>query len=455
MLVVFMGAAVAVYLVDKGLKSAQEPGYCPAEAVWSAFTPDFPAFVTAASQTDVARQAPELEWPLYHDVRVLFQAVTGTSLTGLRWRVFFGPKALMGQGANGRGLCVRPGVLLRVMEWGRRVFVGPRAEQGVRARGTVFYGWREGFLIVSMSREYVAAALQGAVPAFDMGPAAPRSLDISWRRPPEGALRVLAEDGLPVSGWVRGNVAARGEPLTLVGVWPSSPVLSIAGTTPSGLCSTFSWLSEALNRWPPLANGKALMSLVLDNWGCKAMPDGWDKNVAECAFALMDMDTTQALPVPELALVLRQRGPLRGTHPLKPLAPEGDTVLYEWQEHPGQVMPLAGEKLGLCLGRYERDWLATTRESLMAALIGKLRPAGPANADMTVNVNWSKLAALGKVLALRAADFELLPRMSVSDVKVQFVPLLQAVARLGELQVRFHAGGDRMVFDGFLAIQTE
>jgi len=452
-------AALAISLlalagIDAGLKSHGYVGYYPQNAAWVAGAADFPAFRANLAQTDVARRLAETNVPLLDDLEGLFREMTGMRPTPRRWRLWLGSWLLVARSTDGWGICLRPGVLMHCTEWVRRSLSAAHEEQvggqGVCSFRSVFYAWRGRFLIVSKSPEYVSACLSsGASEVYTFGEA--DEFCVSRTKPRECTLWLRAKDGLPVSGCLEGRLSHRDAPLTLDDIWPEAPLLAITTSTCADLPTAFSQLGEVLGQTQGLSDLGELARFLARQWKWNTLPEGWDKAISECALAIMDIDTSQTLPVPEVALVLRQRGPLRGPHPLAPLTADADPLAYEWNEHPGQVAPLLGEKVALCLGRFGRDWLATSREPLMAALVGQLQAGSQVNADVTLRVNWRKLGICAERLVRQAAALELIPRMNAADAETRLIPLAQDLARLGRLQLELRSEDDRIVFEGFLA----
>ena len=452
-------AVVGLALVgwDAWLKHAPGLGYCPEGSAWIVAAEDLPEFWTRLEQTDVAHRI-EGDWPrLPRQLSRLFRDLVEASPTANRWQRWLGPQLLAAQSAHGFGVCVRPGLLMRFKHW-RRCLSEDASEQRTE-RGQLFtfgalsYTWCDGFLVASASRDYVIACLARVTPRLEE-PLGADEIHILVTTPCEGFARIRARDGLPVSGSLHAHLDPGSAPLTLPNAWPAPPLLAVATSDYTNLHALVSWTSNALLDIPLLASLREPARVLWRQLHWDRLADGWHEDLSEYALAVMDVDTAQVLPVPEVALVLRQSVPAYGVHPLESIVAETDTVPYEWEEHPGVLAPLWGEKAAVCLGQYGSDWLATSQEPLMAALVGKLRAGAPVNADMSIRVDWHKLGTCAETLVRRAAALELIPRMNAADAEVRLVPSVRNLARFGTLRLDVRAAGDeRVVFEGLLAEQ--
>ena len=216
----------AVTWIDTRLKASQLDGYCPDDVQCMAAAEDFPAFYGGLQRIDAAKGVvDELRRPLAAAEQAV-RKTTGIRPTPLRWRAWLGRLFLAGWRGNEAGICVRPGVLMRVAE----LLLRNPAQDGVRMFGAnYFYAWRDGFLIVSVSHAYVADALKASTRVVEPSQARD-DLRLQWERPPSGVLHVLARDGLPASGWIAGNVSHRTTPLTVAAAWPETPMLAVTAS---------------------------------------------------------------------------------------------------------------------------------------------------------------------------------------------------------------------------------
>jgi hypothetical protein len=459
-------AAIVLLLlgsIDALLKTTAEPGYCPENPLWTLAIDDFPGFYAALGTCDSSKAAiPELRKPLA-DVARGIRLATGIRPTPLRCRVWFGNKLLAAYTEEGIGFCVHPGLLTRLVYLYCHLIARTPTEEGVSRFGSFCYGWREGFLIVSPSSSYVRASLMAAKPSVE-SPEGRREMRLAWAGS-KGALRVRPEDGLPVDGWIQGQLAPRrADGLSLSESWPAPPLMSVvvsrwsdlkilAGLARVGLEYASQRLLDEETRQQILsmaAEGVEYLSTQIDT---DALPKDWDRSVDECALALWDIDTGETIPVPELALVLHSAEPAFGPHPFEKVLAADNGIPHEWDGRPGIVIPWMGEKLMLCLATRDQDRLLTTQEPLMAELIGAEITGRPREADAALALNWAKAGHCAGALLARAADLELVPRMNRKDVEIEWMPYIRAASHLGTLDLQATSRDGRIVFQGFLARQ--
>jgi hypothetical protein len=450
--------------IDAALKSSSSEGYCPQDARWVAVAESFPAFYRGLRKSDAWKGAmAELRSQLA-GLELSMRKVSGIRPTPLRCWVWLGNHFVAAGSAEGVGLCVHPGLLVRLIHAGRVAVREAPEEEGIYTLGSLFYGWRNGFLIVSASRAYVAACLAAAEVPFDSseGHDDLRFLSCAGL---QACLHIRAGNGLPVSGWIEGKVTHRSSALSLAEAWPEPPLVSVTATKWADVSMVVGWAWSAMqcprSCWLVDETGpfgtraaKAVVDWVRGTWPFDALPKGWDDGVDECALAVTDVDVESVTPVPQVALVLRSVLPRYVGHPLERLASAAERIPYEWNNCPGWMVPWAGEKLALCFSSCDRDWFLTTRESTMAEVAGRLKEASPVEADVTVCINWEKLAARAGVLMRKAGELELIPGMNSRDVERDVMPWVRALGCMGHLRLDGTCESDRVVFQGILAQQA-
>ncbi|MBN2310032.1 MAG: hypothetical protein JXR94_13750 [Candidatus Hydrogenedentes bacterium] len=426
-------------------------GYCPADATWTAAAEDFSALWRQAADTNAIARVRE-EWPRpLSNIELAVRKATGIRPTPSRWHLWMGRRFLMAGSPDGVGLCVYPGLLMRAAHLVHRATLrAGRGDDGVFRFGELSYGWREGYLIVSRSRPYVAASL-AAPPAAVEESLGDDELRVAWRGPSPAQFRMRAADGFPVSGRIRLEITERAAPLTLPDAWAEPPAASITATDWADVHALLAFIEEPFAGNPHWDEAKRLAAIVPRQWALDPLDAGWDASADQCALALIGLEFSGTLPVPRAALVLRPARPADGPHPLAPLLGPVDAIPYEWQGYPGVLAPLAGENLALCLGRDERDWLATTQEPVMAALVGSLA-AGPAvPADVAVRLRWEPVGAAVEQAMVAMGEMELAGERNKADVAADLLPVARGLARLGLLELEGEAQDGWVEFEGFLA----
>lgn len=454
--------AAACVLGDAWLKTAGGPDACPEEAVWTVASDGLTGFWAKAAKTGAVRRIG-VDWPrLPAALEGLFTGLVPSPWrsaaewpTADRWGRWLGPRFLAAGSAEGWGICVRPGLLFRGVcrfrQWRGTVRETASGAHILYAYGNVFYAWRGGALIVSRSPEYVLASLESKPSAMDL-PSMPDTLFIRLARPVPMDMQVTATREFAVTGRVCIPLTFKSASLSLADVWPDAPLLAVACSSCDGLESLAAWCGDQVLGTPELSVVAEPLRFLGRQVQWDRLPADWGRDIDECALAVVDVDMTQVLPVPEVALALRQTGGLRGVHPLMGLLTDVDRWPFEWQGSPGWVAPWWGEEATLCLGQSGQDWLLTSQEPLMAALAGRLQSGEPVEAAMALRIDWRKLEACAEHLLREAAALELIPRMNAEDVEATLLPPLRPLAELGTLRLDFNADTDGWVaFNGKLA----
>lgn len=455
--------------VDRGLKHSSVPGFCPPDVRWIAAAEDFGCFFDGLMRSDAGCQFTDTVPKQLINYELAIRKSTGIRPTPLRWRVWMGKTFLAASSREGSGFCVRPGLLMRAAHIANRVFSRTQRDGRVFLFGSLFYGWREGFLVVSSSKSYVVASLEAPAPVVEESQGR-NELRIHFPGARPAIIRIRGENGLPVSGWVTASLSRRTESLTVDSLWPEDTVARIAVSrwndiveltqavyAPFSSAIALEQADGSLGPWVAAARGWT--QCILDHWQTPVPPEGWDAQVDECAIGLLGVDVSTVTPVPELAMALRAKTPAQGPHPLEFLSSEGNAKPYEWDTVRGVLVPWLGERLTLCLASDEKDWLATSQEPLMARLLGSREEtkgvASDFSADGAVTVNWRECAEpVGKLLT-NAADFEFLGRMNKRDCERDLLPFVQALGKLGTLRVYAYSEQERVRFEGWLAFGAE
>jgi len=451
-LVVVLAGYWGLAALDRGLKIPRHPGFSPANAAWVCTAPDLPQFWRRLGQAEPAAGVAE-ELPQWvHKCDLAVRQATGIRPTPSRWQIWMGSQVLASGGQGRWGLCVRPGVLLRLAHTANRLVPWTHGPAGLSRYGEFYYGWRDGYLLASKWPQYVQDAL--GAPAYAPPPQdAADALTLAWSGPRAGHLRVHAADGLPLTGSIAAGIAAREHPLHLPEAWPEPPLAVAAVNRWQDLAEILGALGALLPSLPAVAPLQDVAQSLCTTWGFAALPPDWDASLEECAVALLAIDTTETTPVPEMAVVWRG-GPV-STHPWQTLVDHTHALPYVWNTWAGHVLPVLGEKATLCLARDDRYWVAASQEPVMDRLLGRWTEARAVQADLSVRVNWEQAGQAAGALLRRAAQLELVPRMNAREAEGALAPVAHAISTLGRLEIDGHAERGALVFDGFLARHKE
>jgi hypothetical protein len=447
--------------------SATGYGYCPTGATWMLTAQDAGAFWSDVEQSGAFSRLQE-EWPApLKSFELAVRKATGVRPTPQRWRVWMGDRVLVaGAPQGGVGVCVRPGLLMRVVDLCLLRPLHAQNKLGISSYGAFHYAWRDGFLIASTSRDYVAESMTAPPQTFDAS-SDPAEAVLAFRGDQEGGLRVRSDDSLTVQGRVRIAASHRRSPLTLTEAWPSPPALVVTASSWGDVRALLAMAAtpmEDVRAWPALQQAAAALS---EAWRLGAPAAQLGGQGDECALALLDIDTSETTPVPELALIIRCQAAVSGPHPLEavlvpPAEPAMDAASFplpcEWNGEPGLLAPMLGEKLAVCLGRNGRDWLAASQEPVMTSLAGHLAAGREVAADVSVRGDWETIGLVAERLLKQAGELELVPRMGQDDVETELVPIARGVSGLGVFEIDGQADGTWLNLKGALArerVQSE
>lgn len=463
---IFLILALTAVCVDVRMTGKADALYCPEDAEWIAVVSDLPKMAERALRTSAFEALNEQAPDYWAKFQLSVRRDVGIRPTPLRWRVWLGRQFAGAVSPDGAGACVRPGVLLRVAD-AVRGLGGWRP--AVRKFGPYYYGWREGALIFSRSEKYVLASLEAAPFRPPYMPYRP-VLSLYEGRDALSAIRVWSSSvDIGCEGWIEPcSEAARPLqpeltllPLDSAIAWAAAPRmrnLRELGAAVGEMVTRHTAVEE--RPWYLLASRLVKQAAAFDLFD--GLPNDWDPNVQGSLVTLLDIDTSEALPVPEIGAVFQAAGDAAAPHPLEPLTRDGPAIPYEWDGQPGVMAPRAGEKATLCLSSAGQFWLAASQEPAMARLVRAAQnPRGQAKELIgefaVVEVNWTAAASKAEALARQAAKFELLPHMNAEDLEAKVLPLLRALGSQGRARLDFTPSDDgrRLEFHGSLTSEAE
>lgn len=431
---------LVLWRVDVRLKAHDLTGFAPGEVDVLFASNDFADSWQALEQSHlyerVMAESPEPISEFFLEAR----KATGIRWTPSRWRRWFGERLVVARTGEAFGLCMRPGILARVA-----LAVAGRSgeESGIagvgRWRGFA-YTWRDGFLIASASAEFVSDAVASDAQRVRIEAERP-GLHLHWGGDAAGRLRVDFADRVEIEGWVDLALEPVGVPLGLSGVWPDGPMFSISGGRADDLIRL---VADKVPDFP----GLELVAQAFEELEGE-LPAGWDDGTDEFSLALIDVDQSEFLVVPKLALVSSGEGPL------KALVRPGGALAYNWSGLSGWMRPWLGEKLSTCVVSTEGIRIFATQERVMASLAGNLMESDSIDADVAARVDLTRLAIFSEEMYRRAAEHELLARMNEEDVEREVIPLLEALKQFGVLLIEGVAFGDGVSFSGVLHVPPD
>lgn len=425
----------ALYVVDKSMKSSAVAGFAPEGASFVVAAADFGGLWRKLESTPthqaILHQA--LRYPRNHLIAA--RRLTGIRWTPTRWSAWFGKHFVLASADGAIGVCLRPGILLRIalplLKWSGKL----EADDGVYRMGDVVLAWRDGFLIASSSPRYVRAATAQTAEVLKLS-SEPHAIVLERRVDPTCRLTLRAADSLSLEGWVGVEITERQLPLTLAATWPEDPILEIAGSSAREVIAV---VGSLVPDFPGLELVKQAFEELEDE-----LPRGWARGQDEFSLAIVSVDTDEFLAVPEIVLAIRSE------EDLPPMRTPREAIRYEWAGLSGWMRPWLGEKMSVCAVTTQSFRLFTSQERTMARFLGHLEEGPPLEADVAATLDLAHTAAIAGVLARRAAEHELLAHQNAADVDALLLPLLDAVGALGTLRLEGKSEDGRLVIHAVL-----
>ena len=457
-------------MLDGRLKYSPHFGYCPTESSWTVRSPHLVQWWRSFEGTDVAGVVHK-DLSEYVPARALsFRQATGIRPTSVRVKAWLGHQILLGGQAGRWGVCVRPGVLLHAGLWLHRSFSGGVAEGGIPefylgetgsgGPTSIYYGWRDGFLIMSPWRSYVRGALDTDEGIAESGSMLDSELTLSWLGPPSGTVSLRAEDGLPCRGRVAMALATENSIATIPVGLADASLLFFAGIDGEVLKGLWERYLPRVVGSEVEERAAAMLDFALARWGVGGSTEEWAALFKEGMFALVDVEVSERLPVPEVAFLLpavKSDSSVEVSvfdvleHPLWVFLFDGATIPYAWNNTEGAIMPLLGEKLSVCLAREGGYWLAASQEPVMSMVLYHLDSGVAVRGGSSVGVNWAKVATLGDGIG-RRWDWSAWGDNEGGGVDgYSWRAFVRTVERLGTLRLRAHVDQGDTLLEGFVA----
>ncbi|MCH8203514.1 MAG: hypothetical protein IID09_00030 [Candidatus Hydrogenedentes bacterium] len=425
-----------LYFLDGALKTSEFAGFAPRDATLVVASDDLARAWDALESTDAHGRVMD-EAPLFfYNVVMEGRKASGIRWTPQRWGLWFGKRFVLARLEGQPGVCLRPGILTRAAALMLRVAASQTVEKGVYQTAGLAYGWRDGFLIVSPSTAYVRAAQADGAEKIELS-GRPDTVSVDWRGEPSWRLTLQFSPTFSIDGWIDIEVPKRDAPLTLAGVWPESPLLEVTGTSAEEII-------ELVAGFVPEFPGTELVQRAFDELKGE-LPEDWAAGSDEFSFAIMSIDTSEFLAVPEFAMAVR------GQRDLVQIKPPRGSIRHEWAGLSGWFKPWLGEKMSVCVASAEDLRLFTSSERTMAQCLGRLEEGRATESDLHVAFDLTHFASIALVLTRRAAEYELIPHHNADDAEARIVPLLDTAAQLGTLYIDGKAGDGGMYVSARLA----
>ena len=441
---------------DYFVRKSAAQGFYPPDTYCMISSWDFPRAWAALNRGDAMKRMKD-DWPRpYGALELGARLGTGIRPTPARWSIWLGRRTVFAFAPEGVGITAYPGHLTRWADALRSMAGWGPGEDGIGTYRDYYYAWHSGYLVASGSRAYVAAALTGeSAPRLHSDSEA--LLTIQWEGVHRGFVNVREGKGLPVSGQVD-FVASDGErPMTLPHAWPAEPVVSLTARSVDDLENAWAAVDLSLQHPTVYADARAATISLTRAWGLQAPESGWSDGADHVSIALFDVETRSPQLVPNVAFVMRYADDVPEASPFAHILANRQSAPFAWNDCPGTMTPLLGSEWSPCAAKAPHDWVLTSREPLMAEVAGNLAdgPACAADVDVALRISWEKLGKWAEAIVLQLGAGEVIPQMSVDDVRADVLPKITALSKLGDVTIDGVAHGGTLKFSGYLAKATE
>lgn len=419
--------ASAIYLSDRAMKQGPVLGYQVADAEWVLVADDLGGWWKSIAEVEVVSSLiPNMGNPVAGFALAARKAI-GIRPTPGRWNLWLGHQFVVSKNEHGAGLCLRPGILFRGIH-----LLGSALRRDTSPEP---YFYRDGYLIVSRSREFIDSLSNDTLEKVEFLHD-PLALEFRAEGEEPWALRAEAREGVPLSGWLTYTAGDVGPELEVLLPWSETSPISVAASKGHMLRT----ISEDL-----LPDGSAehfltrFLDAIQDELG-----EGWMQGDLPTGLMLLDVDLSEALPVPELMMVT-VRDDLSS-----PIIAPAASIPYEWEQQPGWVLPWMGEKASLATLQQNNLQRVYSQERLLRAPTPHLEKGGVGH--LALRARWNRVLPLARKILYEAAKRELVPRMNASDVERNIFPFLENDEAFGELRVVATLSGRELQFSGHLNV---
>ncbi len=435
-------ACIAVVL-DRQLIASPDGGYVADSATWQLQAADLPAFLRHWNDLNTSAAMRRASPALHQAVPLAICRMTGVRPTPGRTRLWLGQSFLIAGDHEGWCLSLRPGIALRTASWLGSPLRQAEDDDFWRDYATA---WKDGFLLVASSQGYLDKVKAGgkAVPRTD---AQDDAIRLSWKGTYSGVLEIAAAEQIPLLFRIEAPADPEAK-LHYAAGWPDA-LLTInthrGAPVVQAALEGIGWAEARVN--PQLS---LTFRHILAVWWPVYCPVPLDQApVGEWAAGIANIDVQEDVPVVESVWAGWAAEPAA----LAALAPASRQE-HRWDEVSGWLYPIAGDARAWAQADREGAAFLSSHEHRMPALLATARRE-PEAGVAAFNLRWNPFTALLRDALIRAAADGLLPGYNENDVKADLVPIVDAFADWGTLQL--HAGGEGGVIagDGWVALGAE
>ena len=431
--------------LDGRLKQSDAVGFAPPEPAWQVVTADMPELWSQCSEHPAYGAFQEQGVPFLDTLSVALRKWTGVRPTPERLRFWLGGGAVVaGDGAH----CLssfRPGIALRLAAAIHGVFARDGGE-GIRFYGDLAYAWRDGYLLVSTSVDYLTETLENGLAVSLPRSAAPEFL-LTWAGEAPGSFRLETSSALPFVL----ELPLSEDPEAILhhtASWPGAALL--LNTCDKSVSDALARTAETVARpLIPPEIAAVVESVVAARWHAAVPPLPAFACPGEQVMALFPPGDPRAST--DLARVWIYPG--CGDIPATEIAALDSARPMRWNDHEGWLVASP---------RHVHSWSALPAEGglLLASdahLVPQLldEPPGDGQAGtLYLRVNWPPLTQWAGRQLVDLAEEELLPGLSAQDVRSDWLPYLNGLGSWPMLEAVGSGADNTLRIEGRLAEQA-
>lgn len=434
---------VPLLWVDRHFKEGDIAGYGLPDASWEVEVADLSGSWRAWRNHPAYERFTSKGPDFLAELALAIRTQTGVRPTPERLGLWLGKHAVLtGSGASWI-LSVRPGVALRLASAVHGVVAGDTSSS-IRTWGTLSYGWRDGFLVVSPSAAHVGRVLQDGRPV-PVPATSSAGFTARWASPRAGQLEVSFAEGLPFA--LDLPVASGGDPgvLRRMEAWPDAVLLLEVAHGGDGrelVSAVESYLAPAVGE----TAGVLWASLAKPWWRGYAPP----LPALECdgpqAFVLFPRDASGN----ESALRFGYRGNRSREDAGAAVSASPYARPFRWDALTGWLVSTPRHTVPWAVALSGDDVLLATDPTLVPTLANVPEADGQHGA-FYLRGRWGASTRLARKTLLYLAEEELLPERNAEDVQTDWIPYLDGTGTLGSFSALGQWEDDGLRIDGQFA----
>lgn len=435
---------LVLFFVDGQLKRTDKAGIAPQAPNWQIVAPDLPALWAHWEVHPAYGAFEEQAATFMQDFSAAVRMATGVRPIPARLRLWLGQSAVLA--GNGTDWCfsVRPGVALRAASLVHSLGAESPVPS-VRMWGELAYGWRDGFLLVSPSTDFLATALESGetVPVSDASSA---SIDAQWTGPQPGSLQVEASEGLPFALELAGVGGGADQALHFSESIPDAAVV-VNGHDPAIAWALTSALEAIARPLLPVETMAAWDTLPPAWWNAHLPPLPPMACAGEQILAVFEPEERRDSALPHVAW----RQAACSDQALDAMGALDDARPYQWNDLRGWLVATPRHAASW-YGAQAGDHVALASSAALVPRMLEATPGASRPGALQVRAQWRPVARWARNGLKSLAEGGLLPGYSAADIQESWVPYLDALGAWQSFEAAGETGEKALRITGKLAV---